>query len=118
MWDIVIQFMQDRGVDRVIWLSLLGSVLLSLSIAYMIKPEKYLLHIIYLFTALVIMYPAYNYAIDYVEMSQSIVHADPAIRSDLIAEIVLIMQWHIWYPALFLVPSALMVIKTKISSDN
>jgi len=114
MWETLMLFIQARGVDRVIMLSLIGLALLAITVAYWFKPEKYLLHIIYVFSGLVVLYPAYNYAIDYIEMSQSIVHADPAIREELMAEIDVLMQWHIWFPLLFIVPAILLVLTTRI----
>ena len=113
MWETLMLFIQSRGADRVIMLSLIGLALLTIAVAYWFKPEKYLLHIIYVLGGLVVLYPAYNYAIDYIEMSQSIVHADPAIREELMAEIYALMQWHIWFPLLFIVPAILLVLTAR-----
>jgi len=113
MWETLMLFIQARGADRVIMLSLIGLALLAIAVAYWFKPEKYLLHIIYVLAGLVVLYPAYNYAIDYIGMSQSIVHADPAIREELMAEIYVLMQWHLWFPLLFIVPTIPLVITAR-----
>ena len=117
MWDIIMQFIQSRGADRVITLTLIGLALLIVSIVYKFKPEKYILHLIYVLTGLTVLYPAYNYSIDYIEMTSAVVNADPAIKQALITEIMKIMQWHIWFPALFIIPAGIFVLMGRFSKN-
>lgn len=118
MWDEVLQFVQNRGADRVLMLTFLGISLVLVSVYYKFRPEKYVLHIIFTLLGMVVLYPVYNYSIDYIEMSSSIVHLDPAQRPEVLEEIYKVMEWHIWYPAIFIIISLLLVVSVRFSKEK
>lgn len=115
MLNEILQFAQDHGAQRVIIVFLMGLSLVSISVYYKYKPDKFLLHLIYTHIGLMVFYPAYNYSIDYIEVHSAISNAVPSLKQELLNESYKIMQWHIWFPAIFIVPSLILMISVKLS---
>lgn len=115
MLSDILQFVQDHGAQRVITVFLIGLSLVAISVYYKYKPDKFLLHLIYTHIGLIIFFPAYNYSIDYIEVHSAIANADPSLKQELLNESYKIMQWHIWFPAVFIVPSLILMVSVKLS---
>ena len=118
MLNEILQFLQERGAQRVIMLFLMGSSLVFISVYYKYKADKFILHLIYTFIGMMVFYSAYNYSIDYIEVHSAIPNADPSIKQELLNEAYNLMQWHIWFPALFIVPSLILMFSVKLSNKK